>query len=455
MELPQEFVQKQKEGYRWFSWVAELATGDEQIETYFYKGKNAFQGSRFFWQTPDRSFSLVGLGQCRKIIAAHDLYTTLQQAMHTQQATYCTQKITGTGPLFFGGFPFDEESKVEECWQTLGRGLFYLPMWMITENQNRKYVTFNLEAESENELVQKWHEGIGIWRELVESTVNKPASSLLFVQQEKAVDQWVSAVEHLIKELQAATTLKKVVLARQLEVQSKITFSTDTILANLLKQQQNTYTYVLEAEQTTFMGATPERLLAATTTEYATACVAGSIARGGTAEEDERLGNELLNDHKNIKEHHVVVQTIAQALAEITDSQTPSSAPSLLKNRDIQHLYVPFSGKRKKESPFLQGIQRLHPTPALGGEPKEMAKKWIRTYEPTGRGLYGAPIGWVDPRTDTGEFAVGIRSAVFTEKQGTLYAGCGIVKESKSELERQETRIKFQPMLRAIGGNEG
>ena len=45
-----------------------------------------------------------------------------------------------------------------------------------------------------------------------------------------------------------------------------------------------------------------------------------------------------------------------------------------------------------------------------------------------------------------------LRSGVFAGQQGVLYAGCGIVADSQAELEREETKIKFQPMLRGIEG---
>ena len=94
---------------------------------------------------------------------------------------------------------------------------------------------------------------------------------------------------------------------------------------------------------------------------------------------------------------------------------------------------------------------QLHPTPALGGEPKELAVEWIRQYEPGSRGLYGAPIGWI-----SGMMIVAsslwpcVQVSCWSARRS--YAGCGIVADSQAELEREETKIKFQPMLRGIGG---
>jgi len=75
----------------------------------------------------------------------------------------------------------------------------------------------------------------------------------------------------------------------------------------------------------------------------------------------------------------------------------------------------------------------------------------IRQLESFDRGWYAAPLGWMDINGN-GEFIVGIRSAVIQQKEAVLFAGCGIVADSTPESEYEETRIKFNPMLSALGG---
>lgn len=96
-------------------------------------------------------------------------------------------------------------------------------------------------------------------------------------------------------------------------------------------------------------------------------------------------------------------------------------------------------------------VKALHPTPALGGLPQKMGLAIIRMKEEMDRGLYGAPIGWIDMKGQ-GEFAVAIRSGLIVDSQGVLYAGCGIVGDSVPKDELKETEVKFQPMLRVLGG---
>ncbi|MBL8046440.1 MAG: chorismate-binding protein, partial [Anaerolineales bacterium] len=90
-----------------------------------------------------------------------------------------------------------------------------------------------------------------------------------------------------------------------------------------------------------------------------------------------------------------------------------------------------------------------HPTPAVGGRPREAALKFIREHEKLDRGWYAAPVGWVDHRGQ-GEFAVALRSALLRGNRATLFAGCGIMADSDPEREYAESNLKLKPMLNAL-----
>lgn len=454
MKLPNELVQAYQNNFRQFSWVFQLTGDNATPVSQFCKGVASYQGQRFFWQTPEKEFALVGFGKEAVFKEAATSVTYLNQFLREQtDRCYQNQTITGTGPLLFGGFPFDQTKPASENWGTMGAGLFYLPAILFTYTQQHVFVTFNFSADSEVELASKWIDLTAQFEQLqvAQEDCTEPTTAKIATK-EVTVAEWLEVVEEAVTELQTAGPLKKVVLARQMQVSSEQALETNRILTNLLEQQQNTYFFALEEEAHTFIGATPERLLLGTETTFATACVAGSIRTGKTAAETQKLGEQLLQDRKNQKEHQIVVERIAKELAKITASESSIKAPMILENRDIQHLYVPIEGVRKPDVSFLESVLQLHPTPALGGEPKSLAMHWISQHEPGSRGLYGAPIGWVSGRQDVGEFAVGIRSGIFSKNQGFLYAGCGIVADSQAVLEREETKIKFQPMLRGIGG---
>lgn len=94
----------------------------------------------------------------------------------------------------------------------------------------------------------------------------------------------------------------------------------------------------------------------------------------------------------------------------------------------------------------------LQPTPAVCGAPTEKARQAISEIEPFDRGFFTGMVGWCDADGD-GEWVVTIRCAEANGQSLRLFAGAGVVGESKPEEELAETGAKFQTMLRAMGVN--
>jgi menaquinone-specific isochorismate synthase len=100
---------------------------------------------------------------------------------------------------------------------------------------------------------------------------------------------------------------------------------------------------------------------------------------------------------------------------------------------------------------LLDLLAVLHPTPAVGGTPREAAVARIRELEGFPRGLYAGALGWINARGG-GEFFVGLRSALIEGGHARVYAGAGIVAGSEPEREFAETELKFQALLAALRG---
>lgn len=98
---------------------------------------------------------------------------------------------------------------------------------------------------------------------------------------------------------------------------------------------------------------------------------------------------------------------------------------------------------------LLDALAALHPTPAVGGNPREAVLARIREFEGFPRGLYAGALGWLNARGG-GEFFVGIRSALVDGATARVYAGAGIVAGSTPEKEFAETDLKFKAMLDAV-----
>jgi len=93
----------------------------------------------------------------------------------------------------------------------------------------------------------------------------------------------------------------------------------------------------------------------------------------------------------------------------------------------------------------------MHPTPAVGGEPREPALALIPSLEGLDRGWYAGPVGWTDTAGD-GEFCVALRCALLRGAQARCYAGGGIVRDSDPPTELAETEIKLEALLPLLSG---
>lgn len=416
------------------SWVFNIHS-DSLISD--YERTNAHYTEHFYFENATENSGIYGVGSIPEIFAK--IITNASVEM--------------TGPIEMVSGLFDETTDSSKIWGELSQSVTYLPKIIRTEKQNQQWVTINMVVNSTEDLSVQWQqeiENLQLYRQL-EQPLARENNQILNTEELK-IEDWLQEVELSVAHLKSSETLNKIVLARQMKVLTEKSINPVDVLKRLRAEQPDTYRFVVAKNESYFIGATPERLLQATTTDFSTVCVAGSIKRGKTLKEDQQLGDELLNDQKNVIEHHYVVRWLQEEMTKLTNSLDKNISVSLLKNRDIQHLFLPIKGERKKEVTFLEGITALHPSPALGGLPKKEAMNWIKNHEYYPRGLYGGPLGWRNVLEDTGEVVVGIRSAYIRDKHAILYAGCGIVEGSIATLEREETKVKFQPMLRALGG---
>jgi isochorismate synthase EntC len=145
----------------------------------------------------------------------------------------------------------------------------------------------------------------------------------------------------------------------------------------------------------------------------------------------------------------LVVNAIAEALAPFCARLDAPPRPALHALRDMLHLRTTITGELAQPAHILDLAAALHPTPAVGGVPREAALRLLAAAEPP-RGWYASPIGWFDARGD-GELWVALRCGVIAGREAWAYAGAGIVAGSDPELEHEETVLKLRALLGALG----
>lgn len=420
--------------------------------TFFSQGKQQFD-RRSFWSDPKRELTLVGIHSALSLEASgrnrfNELHGQWQDLLK-EAIIIGNDKHLATGPTIIGGFRFDPLKEKTQLWKSFPDAKLILPKYMLTNHLDKTYLTTNfvltkmdnpeeIEKQTESDCATLFHS----------KTEHQMHTSTTFVKEEINPQSWIKMVEKTTDEIKKQK-IQKVVLARELRLYASQAFSPESVLQRLLTEQTSSFVFAFEEGNDCFIGATPERLAKREDEQILFTCLAGSMKRGETVTEDEQLGNFLLRDPKNRHEHQLVVDMITDVAMNMCQNVQVPDGPQLFKSRHIQHLFTPITAKATDDS-LLSIIEAMHPTPALGGYPKEAGLEKIRHIEELDRGWYASPIGWLDHRGN-GEFAAAIRSALLQGNEASLFAGVGLVADSDPISEYEETLIKFKPMLSALG----
>ena len=209
------------------------------------------------------------------------------------------------------------------------------------------------------------------------------------------------------------------------------------------------FNFAWKSRGSVFMGASPELLAAIDDSAFVSNPLAGSAARGEGESEDEAIGLALLNSHKDQEEHRLVVEDMGRRLRPVVHDLAVPESPVLRKMATVQHLSTTITGSVENGTGVLDVVDAVHPTPAVGGVPRDVAVDYIAAHEPLDRGWYTGGVGWMSP-AGAGEIAIGLRCGLINGSRTTLFAGAGIVGDSVSGDEVLETRLKLRPLLELV-----
>lgn len=423
--------------------------------------QQAYGNERFYWSSPHDTGTFAGFGIAKEITAwGAERFKNVQDKVRRlfQEATLINDHPLA-GPRLFGGFAFRDDFVPDNTWSVYAPAYFVLPHYQIAQLDGQTWLTININIPSDEDpqtIIPYLKSALDErYQALAQAHPSKQthAPQAVEVSYPMPYESWDEIITHATEQIKQGA-LEKVVLSRVCEIRFDQRTPIDNALAFLNEQYSDCYRFLFEPQPyRAFYGATPELLAHVNGHHLETMGLAGSIRRGKTAAEDATLRQQILNDPKERLEHDLVVQALRQNLAPLTDSAMIPDMPEVLQLNNIQHLHTPITGKLKNAEGILPVVEQLHPTPALGGSPREAAMQFIRETEPVPRGWYAAPIGWINANLD-GLFSVAIRSAVSEEKRVWLYAGVGIVADSVPQKEWDETALKFRPMLGALGIQE-
>ncbi|MCK9496296.1 MAG: isochorismate synthase [Dehalococcoidia bacterium] len=393
------------------------------------------------YERPDQGLALVGVGVARRIeVPAGRGPSAVREDVRALFETPVEGDAPGLRPRLLGGFRFNPGAEVSEPWSAFGAGWLVLPRVLLV-----------LDGESTGAILAPG-EDPAFAASLVQSAlrpVTAPASGPLRVERPMDRALYLKSVAAIASEVREGV-YEKAVLASTQMLRGDGPVAIGAALERLRQNYPGCHVFTMSSDGYTFLGASPELLVRLSDGEVQALGLAGSLKRGETPEEDERLGEQLLTSAKDRIEHETVVRAIRERLAPATEQLHAPNAPRLRKLRNIQHLSTEISGRVRPGVDVLDLVQRVHPTPAVCGWPTAVAREVIAAHEEFDRGWYAGPVGWVDATGD-GEFAVSLRSAVVQDDHAWLFAGNGIMGDSEPESELAEVQWKYRPLVEALG----
>ena len=348
---------------------------------------------------------------------------------------------------FFGGQHFScPKTAPSHEWAGFGHYHYFLPALCLETNPGETRLTLSWPREMAKNSVKKANFIYNIKQALQFSSIDTNTPPPLSHSPPTPIcssERWNQIVDSALEHIRSGK-LEKVVLARKQIVDLSGQISPRNIFEHIRKNATNdNYEYYLQTSpDTAFISMTPEKLFELQGEKLRTEALAGTRPRGQTAEEDRYFREELLTSPKERHEHNLVVSFLKNKLKELSIDITIHPI-HVLKLPYVQHLKTTLEGIVSASSDNVEKlISHLHPTPAVAGWPSQEALNFLSKEEVFQRGLYASPIGII--QKNYAHFATAIRSALVYRNKLHIYAGSGIVKNSRGIEEWKETWNKMQ-----------
>jgi isochorismate synthase len=407
----------------------------------------------FCWEQPDRGVALAGLGTAIQVISRgedrfRDLAERCARATDDRTAEEPGELPAGAGALWATGFAFAPRGGSDPLWSSLPPALAVMPEVAIARSDGRAFITVSAALGPEAPAaaaLDRVAARIGSLRTAALTPADPHPSAATRIFGRYPPHRYERIVATAVGWIRS-TPVEKVVLARELTVEAPAAHDPASLLGALRDLFPSCFCFCFGTPEAAFIGASPELLVRRSGAVAATVALAGTTSRSADPAVDDHLGEAMLRSPKVRDEHGIVVRRIERTLRSHAVWVHAEPQPFVVKVGNLQHLATPIRAQLAESHSAVELAGFLHPTPAIGGEPRAPALELIQELEGIDRGWYTGPVGWMDAAED-GEFCVGLRSALIRDREAHLFAGCGIVADSDPAAELQESELKFEALL--------
>jgi isochorismate synthase len=365
----------------------------------------------------------------------------------------CDPADAGAGLIAAGGFAFAPEGGASPPWRGFAPASLHVPQVALARRGDDVRLTAAAIAyadDTADEILAAIERRLADLRAAPLPLLDPDPVGRYEIAASTPPEHYEGAVARAVEHIKAGE-LEKIVLAREVQVHAPAAHDPAAIFGVLREGFPSCFVFCAGRGHTAFLAASPELLIRRDGMRASTLALAGSTRRSADPSVDDHLGEQLLRSDKDRNEQAIVARRIERALRRHSVWVATAEEPVLAKMANIQHLASPIRAQLRRPIGAVRLAGLLHPTPAVGGEPFEVAAPLIPALEGLDRGWYAGPVGWTDTNED-GEFCVALRCALLSGRVARCYAGVGVVRDSDPAAELAETDIKLAALLPVLAG---
>lgn len=246
----------------------------------------------------------------------------------------------------------------------------------------------------------------------------------------------------------------------QLVLSQRFERQTDADPVNIYRALRNInpspYMFLLDMNEFSLIGASPEVLVKIHAGNLHISPIAGTRRRGRSPEEDAELAAELLADEKERAEHIMLVDLARNDVGRVSEygSVAVEDFMKVELYSHVMHIVSSVTGRVRAGIDNFDALMSGFPAGTLTGTPKIRAMELIHELENDRRGIYGGSVGHLDFHGNL-DMCITIRTMLYQNKRVSFQSGAGIVFDSIPEREHAETLEKAAAIMRAIDFAEG
>lgn len=287
---------------------------------------------------------------------------------------------------------------------------------------------------------------------IAEIYIDKLAANDRFIKLEKPKntikttlsEEFIGNVNKAVSAMRS-NEFQKVVLSKVRVEHLPDGFQPEEFFLKLCQKYPHAFVYIMQLpEAGCWLGATPEPLLTIENGSVKTVSLAGT-----------QVGTELETEDyhwssKEIEEQGIVTNFIEQTLRSLHIADITRLGPENYRAANLIHLKTAFEFPQAHiQNRFSDLLKALHPTPSVGGLPKDEARNFILTNEQHDRGYYTGFFGPVNINEKSAVY-VNLRCLQLFDNNFVLYSGAGITSSSVAEKEWEETDNKMLTLMNVM-----